>query len=1580
MGARRGLLLAYVVAAAGLGSVCQAGVWGVHVTVTGPEEVWVGQQPTYTANVSYSVDPDTQQEINAGTATVSYEYTWTHESATRIDGGGPTDSWVKIQYGPSAGGPPEKDVCCTVRVTVHYPGGATSSGEDSDCVSVKVLYARVTSVTADKGAICAGAQPSAVHQTTITVTMDDGWGGPCAGRWVTFTIDPHPFHDTPATLSHDGRGTDGNSQATTVLTSPDKEGSVTVRATAETGQTGSVTVTIGVPTGESSPPPPLIIIHEVGGIDLAETLSSNAAAVDLHTLSWTVDRFLKRNGYMVENPTDPVKFGSAAATSNPTDANGVGSGRYTAGTVSGTAYVKCVDTTCWLAAGGHPNWTFEIQVKRANLVSVESTKDSICAGHIDSEPHTCFIRAHVTDGDETPAEGVFVTFEIVQEDHVHEGKEASLSTTEPVEVDAEGYAQVKLISSDKVCEVRVKATVEDDATPEYANVSVVLPESTPDPDKTAVIPLGGSRLLQETLTLDQLAIPGHHVGWWVGEVYDVDGNRLTSPPAGWYGDVDPFITITDAMGVVQTTYTSGTQLGTVIIQAEDSTCHNSSGEHVRLDTFTVVVATLDDLKVENAIRLADSNEYATGIDADGEVIITAVMRPSIPPDAEGYITWIGATPRPGNPMQATLPKTPAGSYPVSAHFGMTQKSVTIHVCQVTGIGQPMGQPCLWVQLAPGYCMMAADPEDEDGIVLQAWLYPWEPFMTYPVPEQLLLWDPNLGGPYQGHAEQRQVDISEPTKYEVEVHCGDSEAALTLYVVGLKMTLDKDSIYVNSDDDNSNNISDLNDQVVDGENDLAHLTIEVLPQEIAGYLQIEGQIQLWCSPGVGLWLFPDKLWPPNPWELLSIPHDLYVEGRSVSAQPNDQWVSLTAWVRPWDGQPYQTLNLTDSVTLTVEPREGDSEAYFKLYRDSGLAQEITANKIGGQVWPVLYVKLGPGCKARDSSTVVSVTDLYPQYFQGTDVDAVLATIDLTNAAGWKVKQGQDWVTATLPPNSDVNKNGSTPILFRYAMSWNTVSVPLGNNGDHELAATPELWFQEWEVGQGWTNDYECGPSALKPECENAFITDCTADPGNIDYFKWDPDAGGAMAAPTITFRIVDADPHKYCGIIRFRQTTGWGTWDWDSGWSSMRFDAQDDMTPEIHLTVADDQGNRLHDQEWGTYTYEILVMEYNSAPVWTQSGALDWNFLKRYRDGYHLWVPEHLPPADPPPPDGTEPGHDAWLYWNGQNADEIRAYFALENSDDVDAQEVALLAVDASLSERSSRGAPTEVGVGHGATLDQYGGFEGLNVYTMVTGDDGTWRVVITAADGSGPGAPTWRTHDAPRMLASNKVLCRKRAYVIVGQGMAHRANWADRIAFWLGSGGAGYDEIRVNTELRSASDPTIERNMRQSGYFHFAGHGVNVGGNSDTEWIQVAGEADIPRHLGRRDYYVGGDHLAVPMGPWCGLLRHAHVQGCTTAVQGAEAIAAHFCHMGARSSAGARDGVRTYLTIAWIDTFYGYATETDAAGKFVRPISGAIEDACEAMQAAWGDEAKGYGLLLRDGDLVPGMKYFGDPSIVIAPR
>jgi hypothetical protein len=223
------------------------------------------------------------------------------------------------------------------------------------------------------------------------------------------------------------------------------------------------------------------------------------------------------------------------------------------------------------------------------------------------------------------------------------------------------------------------------------------------------------------------------------------------------------------------------------------------------------------------------------------------------------------------------------------------------------------------------------------------------------------------------------------------------------------------------------------------------------------------------------------------------------------------------------------------------------------------------------------------------------------------------------------------------------------------------------------------------------------------------------------------------------------------IVKYRTTIGDGTFNWDSGWWSKRHVLGTSRTADIDLTAPDMNGNYLGkdpDQEWGTYTYDILVLEYAGAdPIWTEGAAVDCNFLKRCRDGYHLWVPANLPA-----PNGDKPGHDVWKEVAEESGEEqLRGYYSLHSKDGLDAEAVEIVAVDPLLAEQTPPvGGSGAVGVGYGIEdTDQDGEFDGIALRVFGEDDFGTWRAVFTAADTAGLKSPHWRSHELIRMLVAN---------------------------------------------------------------------------------------------------------------------------------------------------------------------------------------------------------------------------------------
>jgi len=680
------------------------------------------------------------------------------------------------------------------------------------------------------------------------------------------------------------------------------------------------------------------------------------------------------------------------------------------------------------------------------------------------------------------------------------------------------------------------------------------------------------------------------------------------------------------------------------------------------------------------------------------------MKPSISPEqAEGLIDWTGGEAVSGNPLQRRVSRQTTGTTTVTASAGsQSSQSVAIAVCEVTSVSIVSGA----VSIDSDNAVVGADPEAADGAIVHVSLSP----AVSPVPEQLLLW---MGGTdVAGYPEQRQVHRTLPQKAELRCECGDSYDTYAVWVVAVDIGIagvseeDEDTTpgecYVNSDDDDGDTTEDLNDSNVPGENDLIAVSLVVKPDGVpAGTVTVTetARLALWETPnnctawGGSVDLSTDEL-----------PHILWVEGTSVSSSPGDQSVTME--------YDFSSVHLEDEVLVTVLPRPGNSpgqdssEAYLKLFRsydaeDHVLSDELTGT-IGGIVKPVLYITIGTGerIKTGTSSVTVRITDEYADYFDGTVVDTDIE-VDLTTTEDWEILTSPTtWADASVAPASADNKEGSAPIAYRFVgMDWNTMTQPLGNNGRHSLATLEQIEFEEWGVGDGWTNEYECGPAAYLVLTENVCIDQATVGTSNgtADYFKYDPDGGSALAHPHISFTIKDADPHDYYCIVRYRQTIGDGTWDWDSGWSSMRYKptTPSNRSIDIDLTVPDYQGKCLNedDHKRGTYTFDVQVLEYETGvepDAWIENEALDSSFMKRYRFGYHLWVPKDLPS-----PYGDKPGHDVWTEWPEDGSKELRVYYCLESawSSGQEAQvprgeDVSIVAVDPELNERGSRTGPS----------------------------------------------------------------------------------------------------------------------------------------------------------------------------------------------------------------------------------------------------------------------------------------------------
>jgi hypothetical protein len=193
---------------------------------------------------------------------------------------------------------------------------------------------------------------------------------------------------------------------------------------------------------------------------------------------------------------------------------------------------------------------------------------------------------------------------------------------------------------------------------------------------------------------------------------------------------------------------------------------------------------------------------------------------------------------------------------------------------------------------------------------------------------------------------------------------------------------------------------------------------------------------------------------------------------------------------------------------------------------------------------------PEVPKRTARKAVHMGDEYDQYFAGTSVVTDLDTIDLTSASGWQMGGPGAWTTATVPPTTE--NPGPSPRHYRYVTTWDSTDLPNGCNGDHTVRIVDTSGDQTRIAFSDGTETEVNGPDPVRGDVENLYISNVTCTPGNIDYFKWDPEAGGALADPVIEFDIVDADPHGYDWVIHFRQTGGTnsdGTWPAGSYWAA-----------------------------------------------------------------------------------------------------------------------------------------------------------------------------------------------------------------------------------------------------------------------------------------------------------------------------------------------------------------------------------------------------------------------------------------------
>lgn len=739
----------------------------------------------------------------------------------------------------------------------------------------------------------------------------------------------------------------------------------------------------------------------------------------------------------------------------------------------------------------------------------------------------------------------------------------------------------------------------------------------------------------------------------------VDGNNepqedveVTLSTTG--GTLTDTLLITDEFGYASTTLTSSTTPGDVVVTAT-----------IEGDTDRKVVTFFTfKLQVDDAIRVPDTSppmSVAALGEAEEVVTVWLVTTPAIDLDhADVGLSWTGGDGEEND--HRTVPKDVSGQTAVSATLRASTQSVSVVVIEVTEIAAVSESLDIIADnpYDPGtkHAVTTYSATPETTAVFRAVVSP-DVEEVYPLYTRLLRWS---GGDAGVTPDQRTISRNAPSKTELRVTCGASSDEVIAWVARVSLSIadvpDDEkattpaTIYINSDDDDLNSTPDLNDNVVEGENDLVPLTITLEPAGIGGELVLTHgeKVAVYrhhdksgTLPGNLTWNLSTRL-DANPSNDETPPYQVWVEGRSISNEIGDQIFTLT---HEWGDIVSQ-----DSVIATVEARAGDSEVSLHVCSPAwdGQGRLIPGpekdDPIGGWMLIALQIKLGPGERLDPSVQTITVEaqDDYP--YTRMPPAAFTSTWNVKSAFQWweLVNPGTpqaEWVPAsTAPGSTDGNREGGVPKIYRGLAAWNTpfspslpFTPPMGHNGRHTLRVAQvngvdgnEVAFQHFTV-PAWEDPYTVKVASRRAVVKNLVITNVRTSNGTQDYFKYDPDANSPHNRPTISFTIEDeGDPHEYDAYILMWPTSV--TTSLFQGFTTADAVA---WTEDMHLgvgPVSRTWDGSLIPEDWAghapdgsvksTYALEVMVFEYKDAYA-TRGEYIDWFYM---RWPYCLSVGEH----------------------------------------------------------------------------------------------------------------------------------------------------------------------------------------------------------------------------------------------------------------------------------------------------------------------------------------------------------------------
>ncbi|MDQ3812444.1 MAG: hypothetical protein M3347_00675, partial [Armatimonadota bacterium] len=353
-------------------------------------------------------------------------------------------------------------------------------------------------------------------------------------------------------------------------------------------------------------------------------------------------------------------------------------------------------------------------------------------------------------------------------------------------------------------------------------------------------------------------------------------------------------------------------------------------------------------------------------------------------------------------------------------------------------------------------------------------------------------------------------------------------------------------------------------------------------------------------------------------------DYIQQGQTETYQQGDAYWRRANYFAPSSCEGDPTWS-NGSIQLTPPQASG---VEIRLYKDENgqLGDETyDPDPIGGPVWIVLRVTIGKGERLYSNSVTLRIhedTGDHPDDQNHADLTVPFS------GSGWKRLDENDVETGDEAPTTP-NLSLEESAFYRLKIPWQSTkpvelgeSKLLGHNEKHTVSAvavdnnediTQVKFGPAYQPGAPNDNTYTAGPEEKEANIQNLVIEEVSASNGTVDYFKWDPASDDdALKNPTINFTIRDdGDPHKYKWIIYFQATPeihSTSGIDWTQGCYRLSKTGVGAGPVTVSLT---DSGNgpdylRANQQEWGPYTFDIRVLEYDGDPPTDDagSGALD----------------------------------------------------------------------------------------------------------------------------------------------------------------------------------------------------------------------------------------------------------------------------------------------------------------------------------------------------------------------------------------